>query len=302
MQGQVHRTVGAGIGAILACAVVSLAFLTGCSQAPDPTEHVESFSAVTEAPVSEDLAEEYSAELHPEPLVEASECSDYLVITARGTAEPSKGQMLSPVARTISNARPGQVEVLDLDYPAGEDMNLGGTHGARVLVDTLNVQHESCPEQRFVLLGYSQGALVVGDALSAPESRLVGAHVGKVSDEAAAQILAIVFYGNPRFVGSEPYNSGSFNEYLDGLLPRPAGTLDRFSERIRDYCVYRDFICQRDTFDLDEKRHVEYYSNGMQQDGAAFVISLMPPLGQENATDPSELTFELPELEPDSVE
>ncbi|MFC5338208.1 cutinase family protein [Leucobacter denitrificans] len=230
----------------------------------------------------------YDADLHPEPIVDSLECTRILIITARGTGEPGKRQLLGPVVRAIAEARPDQTQQLDLDYPADTDVKEGGTYGARLLIDTLNVQAEACPEQEFVLLGYSQGALVIGDALSAPEFRLVGTRVGEVGHEAESRIRAIVFYGNPRFMGTEEYDSGSYTEWVNGLLPRPEGSLNTYADRIRDYCVINDFVCQR-SLELEDEGHVAYYENGMQQDGASFVISLLPPIDGAFGEKPDEV-------------
>ena len=264
------RGLAAVLGAV--CLGGSALLLAGCAPGTDPETTRESLTEVTDAPAPAEAAEEYDAEAHPDPIAEPIDCSPYLVITARGTGEPSKGQLVAAVAKAVSAARPGEVETLDLDYPADTDVNEGGTRGARLLVDTLDVQHEACPDQRFVLLGYSQGALVIGDALADPEARLVGGTVGEIDADAADAIIAVVFYGDPRFVGSEEFNTGSFDPALNGLLPRPVGALEKFGDRIRDYCVAGDFVCQS-SLELDEKPHIEYYKNGMPQDGAAFVIT-----------------------------
>lgn len=251
--------------------------LSGCAAEADPEATRDSLTEVTESPATPpDAAEEYDSELHPEPIVDPVDCSSYLVITVRGTGEPVKGQLLSPVARIVATSRPGEAKRMDLDYPATGEVREGATVGVRTLIDTLNVQTEACAEQRFVLLGYSQGALVIGDALTAPEERLVGGTVGALSEEAAGRVLAIVLYGDPRFVGSEAYNAGDFDPETNGLLPRAEGALSAFSERIRDYCVARDFVCQSSR-DLDESGHVAYFTNGMQEDGAAFAITRLDP-------------------------
>lgn len=268
------------------CAVLVLSLglsLSACSQVPDPEENIDSLTSVTEAPAPPKAAEEYDIELHPEPIVEPLDCTPYLVVTARGTGEPNKGQLLSPVARAIREALPDQVKTLNLKYPASTDVNEGGTYAARLLLDTLNVQADACPAQRFVLLGYSQGALVIGDVLSAPEGRLVGGTVGQLSEDAAARIVAVVLYGNPRFSGAESYDFGSFKETVGGILPRVPGSLEPFADRIRDFCVAKDFICQS-SLDLDEKGHVAYFKNGMQQEGAEFALGLMRQAAAAPAT------------------
>jgi len=256
---------------------LSALLLAACAQQPDAEETIEQFTAVTEQPQIDD---EFNVSANPNPIVDPVDCTHYLVITARGTGEPKrKGQLLSPVARAIADSRPGLVSVLDLEYPAADDVRVGSNAGARKLIDTLNVQTSVCATQQFILLGYSQGALVIGDALVSPEARLVGEHVGVVSAEAASRILAIVLYGNPRFVADEPYSVGTFTPSHDGILPRQAGSLAEFAERMRDYCVEGDFICQS-TLEVDPEKHMDYYRNGMQNDGAAFVINRLEPISQ----------------------
>ena len=274
--------------ALAASAALAALLLNGCATTPDPEETRDSLAEVTEEPAQPDAADEYSVETLPEPIVEPLECLPYLVVTARGTGEPSRGQLLSPVARAISEARPNDTLVLDLEYPAAGEVKESSTVGVRMLIDTLNVQSEACEEQRFLLLGYSQGALVVGDALLPAEHRIVGATVGAVSDGAADRILAIVLYGDPRFVGAEPYNIGNYDHETNGLLPRSEGALGVFADRLRDYCVARDFICQGgidlEEPALDERGHVAYFENGMQQDGAAFAITRLDPVGDTDET------------------
>nr|WP_243752313.1 cutinase family protein [Leucobacter weissii] len=251
--------------------------MTGCAPDPAPEDMRESLMEVVEDPTPPKAAETYDARLHPDPIADPVECAPYLVVTARGTGESSEEHMLSPLTRVVSDARPGEVLTLDLDYPADSDMNEGGTRGVRLLIDTLGVQAEACAEQRFVLIGYSQGAMVVGDALAAPATRLVGATTGELAPGVADRILAVVLYGNPRFTSSETYSFGTFDAGVDGLLPRQAGSLAGFADRLRDYCVAWDFVCQR-SLDLDGGAHGTYYDNGMLLDGAAFVIVRLPLL------------------------
>ncbi|MBP1325400.1 hypothetical protein JOF28_000632 [Leucobacter exalbidus] len=268
----------AAVAALALTAGCALA-LSSCASPTDPAVTRESLQEVATAPAPKpdpDPAEEEAEEVPVE--VELLECSPYLVVTARGTGEPTTGQLLSPVARTIAQSRPDQVVTVDVEYPADTDVNGGATLGVRSLVTMLNQQTLECAEQKFVLLGYSQGAMVVGDALSAPADRLVGEQADELSAEAAAAVIAVVFYGDPRFVGAAPYNAGSYDEERDGLLPRPVDSLADYADEMRNYCVSADFICQAVTSGLDESGHVEYFDNGMQQDGAAFAISKLAPL------------------------
>ncbi|QIM16497.1 cutinase family protein [Leucobacter insecticola] len=277
-----HRGAGAlTVAAMLAAAVM----LSGCSAELDPAEARDSLSVVNEDPAPPKADEIFDAELHPEPLVEARDCSAVLVIKVRGTGEPMKGQLLSPVARSIVKSPVEDVATLDLDYPADTDVKEGGTEGVRLLIDTINVQSDACPKEKFVLLGYSQGAMVVGDALAAAEQRMIGATAGAITEDAAKQIRAVVMYGDPRFNGEEPFNEGTFDPELGGIMPRPLGALDDYADRIIDFCVKGDLVCQatldvaqsEKAADKAQKHHTDYYSNGMQKDGSDFVIDLLNP-------------------------
>lgn len=268
---------------VAALLLLGVPLLAGCTTPPDAATQKQALTEVTQDPTPPEAAEELDVDVEPEPVVEPVECTRYLLITARGTGEPPKRQLLGPVTRAVSESRPDEMQTVDLDYPADTDVKEGGTVGVRTLVDTLNVQAEACPEQQFVLLGYSQGALVIGDALADPEYRLVGTTVGQLDAGTADRILAIVMFGDPRFVGSEPFASGSFSTIVNGLLPRPPGALDAFADRIRDFCVAKDFVCQS-TFNLDEEGHVAYYDNGMQREAATFVLTKLPPLKKPSVT------------------
>ncbi len=266
----------AALAAALGLAVLLPPVLSACASEPDANATRSSLSKVTEPAAPPKAAEKFNAKKHPDPIAQPEYCTAYLVITARGTGEPVGNQLVTPVARRIAEARPGEMLTVNLIYPADTDINEGGTEGVRRLIDQLNVQAEHCPDQRTILLGYSQGAFVIGDALVGPKDRLIGETVGELTPQAKDQLLAVVLYGDPRFAGGEPYDVGTFDEKVGGILPRHAGALAPFAERVRDYCVKNDFVCQASD-SLDEKGHVAYYRNGMQADGAAFVIGLLGP-------------------------
>lgn len=283
-------------GAVLTTAIT----LSACAQPADPVVVRDSLTTVTEDPSLPTAAEEFSAELHPDPIASPVDCSAALVITVRGTGEPSKGQLLSPVMRAIKKDGPTKTTSLDLDYPADTEVKEGGTEGVRLLVDTLNVQAEECVDQDIVLLGYSQGALIIGEALSIPANRLIGGTVGEITAEAADQIAAIVMYGDPRFLGDEDFNAGDFDPEMGGLLPRLSGSLKPFEDLTIDFCVENDFVCQADLIlasdgDLDETGHVAYFDNGMQKEGATFALGMLTLSQARTAAE--NLTAEKPSTE-----
>lgn len=275
-----HRRTSSARNALIVFLILTFG-LAGCSAVTDSEETAEGLSEVKKDPSQPQAAEELDAIKEPAPVVDPLECSPYLVITVRGTGEPHRKQLLSPVARLISDSRPEQVTTVDLDYPATGKIKEGATLGIRTLIDTLNQQADLCPDQDSLVLGYSQGALVIGESLISPQERLLGETVGELTPEASENIAAILLYADPRFVGSDPFGAGDYNPRINGLLERPEGSFDAYVDRTRSYCVANDFICQSNA-PLDEEGHVAYYSNGMQQDGAAFVITRMGELTQPN--------------------
>ncbi|MDA3146146.1 cutinase family protein [Leucobacter sp. UCMA 4100] len=282
IQPQLHRAQRQRTrAAALSLAGALAALIAGCSTPPTPEVSAEQLAEVAEDPTPAEAAEELDAEVDPEPVVDPIDCSASLVLTVRGTGEPSSRQLLSPVAKKITSERKGEVERVDLDYPADGNIKESATIGIRMLVDTLNQQADLCPDQHTVLLGYSQGALVVGEALQGPEGRLIGETVGVVDEEASERISAVVLYADPRFVGSDPFGEGDYSPEVSGLLARAEGSLDDYASRAKSFCVADDFICQSQR-SLNEEGHVAYYSNGMQQDGAAFVLSVLPKAPNES--------------------
>uniref|UniRef100_A0A1I7SY50 Cutinase domain-containing protein n=1 Tax=Caenorhabditis tropicalis TaxID=1561998 RepID=A0A1I7SY50_9PELO len=163
------RSRRAALAAVLGLAVLLPPALSACAPEPDAQATRSSLSKVTEPAAPPKAAEKFDAKKHPEPVAQPEYCTAYLVITARGTGEPVGNQLVTPVARRIAEARPGEMLTVDLFYPADTDINEGGTEGVRRLIDQLNVQAEHCPDQRTILLGYSQGAFVIGDALADPK-------------------------------------------------------------------------------------------------------------------------------------
>ncbi|WP_285597771.1 cutinase family protein [Kineosporia sp. NBRC 101731] len=212
-------------------------------------------------------------------------CTDYLVITARGTSEPlADSNLLSGVARQIAAAHPGRTRHYDVPYPA-DAVSLSATpgdaffgasadEGVRLMVGELNVAARKCPQQRSIVMGYSQGALVAADALISASVRNAGREQAELTPAAAQNIDAVVLYGDPRFVGGEPFNAGDYDSGIDGMVtdPRPAGALEAFADRLRDYCVADDFVCQSGGRFAP---HVAYFTNGMREQGAQFALARM---------------------------
>lgn len=200
-------------------------------------------------------------------------CSDVEVVTARGTWEPQDAAFLLPqVANRIRSGLTGtSVSVYDVRYPAQPSFATSAPQGVADLVNHVNAESVSCPDQRYVLLGYSQGGLVVGDALVAPSGRAYTQSGPTLTGTAASRIEAVGMYGSMRFTAGEAYNAGNHNRTRSSMLPRPRGALNAYADRIIDYCYDNDWVCQNTGSFIT---HLGYIWDGTaQQEVATFAVN-----------------------------
>jgi hypothetical protein len=201
-----------------------------------------------------------------------SACTPVEIVIARetGSAQGSSW-MLTGLARSISTRLGGRTSTYHVNYPASASFLTSVPQGVTDLVRHLNSQASRCPDQKFVLLGYSQGAMVGGDALAAPLDRTFGP-TDVLSSEAASSVAAAAWFGDPRFRSGESYNTGTPAAGANGVYPRRQGALNAFAGRIRNYCASGDPICQSGSFNFIA--HASYVWNfSAQADAVSFVAS-----------------------------
>lgn len=111
--------------------------------------------------------------------------------TARGTSEPNfepNGKfglvVGDPVVSNVSRIIPGARGYPE-QYPASTSVVTGGVQGRRDVVNRLNRQSALCPNQRFALVGYSQGADVMHRAAD------------EIPTSLYPKILAVAMFGDP---------------------------------------------------------------------------------------------------------
>ncbi|MEE1295605.1 MAG: cutinase family protein [Bifidobacterium sp.] len=194
------------------------------------------------------------------------------VIVARGTEESATSSSISPVADGIAAAFPGQVQVSMLDYAASWDAG-SEADGVNRLVAMLNGQAGQCPATRTVLLGYSQGAMVVGDALSEAAARYNEDNGYTLSDAARKQVAAVELFGDPRFDASASYDAGDYDHARDGILEaRDSAALGWVASRTVSYCNADDFACQ---VGGEGAPHAAYATNGAFPKAVAFAVDAL---------------------------
>jgi pimeloyl-ACP methyl ester carboxylesterase len=110
-------------------------------------------------------------------------CAAYKLLDARGSGEPQGVSLMfqTAIERLLANNTGAAYQ--SIVYPAGFAQNT--TFGVQYTVDIINYGLQDCPEQKYFLFGYSQGATVMQEALN------------ELQDEVAASVESVVLVGNP---------------------------------------------------------------------------------------------------------
>ncbi|KAB7751857.1 cutinase family protein [Mycolicibacterium phlei] len=189
------------------------------------------------------------------PAAAAQECSDVVVVFARGTGEPPGigrvGQSLVDALRPQIGGR--TLTAYGVNYPASYDFTLAtdGAADASAFIDNLS---RNCPNSRVVLGGFSQGAAVVDMLAGVPP---LGDGLGTIGQPLPAglaqKVAAVAAFGNPAAKFGKPITSSPM-----------------FAGRAIDLCTNGDPICSpgRNPF-----AHSDYHA--MAVAAANFVAPLL---------------------------
>ncbi|QDS72370.1 hypothetical protein FKW77_008324 [Venturia effusa] len=178
-------------------------------------------------------------------------CSAFEVLVARGTSEPNYKEgngkfgvvvgdpLIGNLTKKFPTARGYPVQ-----YPA--DMNIipGIRAGTTDVLNRLESQSKACPDQKFALVGYSQGASLMHNA--APQ----------IPEETQKKIVALVMYGDPtlRNGGAAGVNS-KFPPALEKVL--------------LENCAEGDMICDKgDCFEP----HLQYIRQPWVDRSVEFLV------------------------------
>lgn len=119
-------------------------------------------------------------------------------------------------------------EEYDTKYPAGFDQNT--SQGVQDIISKITDGVKSCPDQKYALLGYSQGATTTLDALRSDD----------LSDEAKSMIEAVVLIGNPYRMPDQQSNvEGLGADYAMGIasaIQKPIPEDFDQSGKVLDFC------------------------------------------------------------------
>ncbi|TLD35141.1 acetylxylan esterase precursor protein [Venturia nashicola] len=173
---------------------------------------------------------------------QASSCPPSHLIIARGSLEPQGPGQLMAMANKIIAGTPGTT-IEAVVYPATiENYGASSGNGTAAVAEMLSSFVQKCPNSKLALLGYSQGAQIIGDAVAGGGIQGVSSINPPIRADISSVVDAMVFYGDPRHNAVATYNVGTADK--DGIFTRPTNqTLNTFSEKLQSYCNTNDPFC-----------------------------------------------------------
>jgi cutinase len=181
----------------------------------------------------------------------SSSCPSVYVLFARGTSESGTlGTIVGPdFTSAVESNLPGtSVSIWGDPYAASVNQSSAGP-GATDMTDELESDASACPNAKFVLGGYSQGASVVDIALGIKTELGSGTAI-PTSDQ--PKLAAILTWGNPlRLTGGETI----------------AKEMPALASRTTEYCNTGDPVCGNG---YNIEAHLEYGTNGDATAGGVF--------------------------------
>ena len=164
------------------------------------------------------------------PAAPAAACTDLDVVVARGTFEPGTLGIIvgDPVYSALQNNIKGKsLSAYPVAYPADLGEPNSVQTGNRDLVNHVRSQAASCPDQRFILVGYSQGANVVDNSLgiSSDGALVGGAIVATIPGSIEPKVSSVLLFGNP-------------------IRAQGKSVTGTYQSRTDDFCADSDPVCQ----------------------------------------------------------
>ncbi|TRM66213.1 cutinase [Schizophyllum amplum] len=180
----------------------------------------------------------------------AAACAPVMLIHAPGTTQEGLDSVGEPLAAGLASAIPG-LSALGLPYDTSAEYLVTPAQGAKIMADTIEGQLLACPDQRFILSGYSKGAMVVhltsAALLTAEKARVCGVSV----------------FG-------DPYDKDGVLGLL-GLDDNWPITNPLVGGNIIEFCNENDIFCDGG---LDVDAHLAYPTDGSVDQAVNFLVPL----------------------------
>ena len=197
-------------------------------------------------------------------------CAAVNIITARASTEAAGEGITASLVTQIVDSSKQTVSREAVVYPATlTNYASSESQGVTNAEQELTTAVQNCPNQKEVLLGYSQGAEVAMDVVAGNSE--VGT-VQPVATSISGHVVALANFGDPGHVVGQPWDLGTAT--VGGLFPRHSAQLQLLaafggSSKIAAWCDANDPYCASG-FNLET--HLTYL-NRYQNAAASFVLS-----------------------------
>ncbi|PIG82438.1 hypothetical protein AARAC_004850 [Aspergillus arachidicola] len=134
----------------------------------------------------------------------------HMVVARQSTSWPGGGRM-KELADHIKQRLPSS-DSEALQYPAFGDIwryRSSVFTGDKAMVTSITAYTSRCPDSKIVLLGYSQGAHIIGDILCGSIVERYFPAIPPIDDHLGERIVAAVSMGDPTFIPGLPYDFGT---------------------------------------------------------------------------------------------
>ncbi|KIM27634.1 carbohydrate esterase family 5 protein [Serendipita vermifera MAFF 305830] len=175
-------------------------------------------------------------------------CSAFKLVHVAGTTEIGLGVVGTPLSVALASAVPGAT-TKSITYDTTAEYIVTVAAGAAITASYIASQAAACPSQRFILSGYSKGALVL--------------HSTTLSSSLKSKVAAILVFGDPARNINQPWpiNSPSVD-----LSPRDGSSS---SQNIASFCNFGDVFCW--PLGVNLLAHLAYPTDGSIGVAANFV-------------------------------
>ncbi|EGG09271.1 family 5 carbohydrate esterase [Melampsora larici-populina 98AG31] len=186
-------------------------------------------------------------------------CGKYAIVSARGTGEKQKNPTgYAGFIKGLMKQVPGGANY-EVVYPATTDYLNGPKQGATDAMKYIQGRKTNCPSQKLVLLGYSEGAMVVVQLLAK-------------QDFPAESVSSVIMYGNPYWQAGKAWNFGTAKSgkgvaSATGIKLPPA-----FGPRTQDICLNGDIVC---TGSGGMGAHLKYPGTSYEKDAVTFSAKML---------------------------
>ncbi|KAH9480367.1 Acetylxylan esterase [Psilocybe cubensis] len=200
-----------------------------------------------------------------------SPCADVHIIAARASTEAPGPGIIGALVTQVQNASKQTISTDSVVYPATlTNYASSSAQGTQATISMLTAQANACPSQKIVLVGYSQGAHIIGDAVAGGGGVAgLGPATPPVAASISDRVVAMIQMGDPRHVPGQSFDRGT--SLRDGLFPRlPSQQYSAtLQPRILSFCDFNDPFCDSGA---DLEVHLTYLDRD-QNTAAQFILS-----------------------------